>query len=40
MKKIFLDKSVCNVVINIGVGKVFLVLILLEIFCCDLLYYN
>ncbi len=40
MKKIFPDKSVCNVVINTGVGKVFSALISSEIPCCDLLHHN
>ncbi|MCQ2667800.1 DEAD/DEAH box helicase [Helicobacter pylori] len=38
--KIFPDKSVCNVVINTGISKVFSVLISSEIPCCDLLHHN
>ncbi len=37
MKKIFPDKSACNVVINTGVGKAFSALISSEIPCIDLL---
>ncbi|MGL2414142.1 type ISP restriction/modification enzyme [Helicobacter pylori] len=40
MKKIFPDKSACNVVINTGVGKVFSALISSEIPCLDLLHHN
>lgn len=40
MKKIFPDKSACNVVINTGVGKVFSALISSEIPCYDLLFHN
>ncbi len=40
MKKIFPDKSVRNVVINTGVGKVFSALISSEIPCLDLLRHN
>ncbi|WQY07448.1 DEAD/DEAH box helicase [Helicobacter pylori] len=42
MKKIFPDKSACNVVINSGVGngKAFSALISSEIPCCDLLFHN
>ncbi|MGL2337555.1 type ISP restriction/modification enzyme [Helicobacter pylori] len=40
MKKIFPDKSACNVVINTGVGKVFSALISSEIHCIDLLHHT
>ncbi len=40
MKKIFPDKSACNVVINTGVGKAFSALISSEIPCHDLLHHN
>ncbi|MGL2749625.1 type ISP restriction/modification enzyme [Helicobacter pylori] len=40
MKKIFPDKSACNVVINTGVGKVFSALISSEIHCFDLLHHT
>ncbi|MFB1327056.1 type ISP restriction/modification enzyme [Helicobacter pylori] len=40
MKKIFPDKSACNVVINTGISKVFSALISSEIPCLDLLHHN
>ncbi|PDW47028.1 restriction endonuclease [Helicobacter pylori] len=40
MKKIFPDKSACNVVINTGVSKAFSALISSEIPCLDLLFHN
>ncbi|GHR13428.1 helicase [Helicobacter pylori] len=40
MKKIFPDKSACNVVINTGISKVFSALISSEIPCFDLLHHN
>ncbi len=40
MKKIFPDKSACNVVINTGISKAFSALVSSEIPCLDLLHHN